>query len=387
MKSPKAASPEKFKLKGTYPLEHVVSIGIDDLRLVIEKKHLDDNQQKNMAKQFTELVERHNAKRKSAKGKAFTNRLTLNVAGEFIMIECQPGRTDYSYAFACDFNPNHFIKKRGAINKLLRFFKFLFGHDAPALLSQALISRLDVNIDFDKNILDGTLVHASGKRGGSSVMRNTDGSGVLESLYIGVQGSNRQLVVYDKAAKILKDNLAPHAAKILAALTAKDKWDLEVKKLEEKTPQPLWRMEMRCRPKPALPVARALELADCFEDVKLMHLPPERAPFNSSLGRAFIGLAAYEGIPAALQRLDERTDRRKFKRAVDSLPQVDWWNAGLLRECILRELELLAPLFSAPEIKLPEIKTTAEPLPLARVPFSRTGPTTNAAKPVLRQQL
>ncbi|WKZ86486.1 hypothetical protein N5B55_05930 [Ralstonia pickettii] len=373
--------PEKLKPKRNYPLEHVVDIGIDDLRIVLKKEHFDAVRQENMVAQFSKLVERLNAKPKSAKGKAFTNRLAVTVAGEFVLIECQPGRVDNPYAFACDFNPNRFLKKKGAVEKLLSFFKFLFGHDASALLSQALISRLDVNVDFSINILEGTLVHVKGKRGGSNVMRNIDGDGVLGSLYIGVPDSNRQVVVYDKAAKILKDNLAPHAGKMLAALTSPGKWNLVVKKLENEVPKPLWRMEVRCRPKPALPVAQLLQLADCFDDVKLMHLPPDRAPFNSSLGRTFIGLAAYEGIPAALQRLDERTDRRKFKRAVDSLPQVEWWNAGLLRDCIQRELDLLAPLFRAPEIKLPEIKPTAQPVPPARAIFSRTGPAAKAAQP------
>ncbi|ANH73872.1 hypothetical protein ACS15_2206 [Ralstonia insidiosa] len=342
-----------------------------------------------MVKQFSELVEHHNAKRKSAKGKAFTNRLAVTVAGEFVLIECQPGRADNPYAFACDFNPNRFLKKEGAVNKLLLFFKFLLGHDAPDLLSRALISRLDVNVDFSINVLEGTLVHVKGKRGGSNVMRNIDGDGVLGSLYIGVPDSNRQVVVYDKAAKILKDNLAPQAGKILAALTSADKWNLVVKKLENEVPKPLWRMEVRCRPKPALPVAQLLQLADCFDDVKLMHLPPDRAPFNSSLGRTFIGLAAYEGIPAALQRLDEKTDRRKFKRAIDSLPQVDWWNADLLRGCIQKQLGLLAPLFRAPQIELPQIdEPTAEPVPPARGMFTRPGANmAQKPKPARRPEL
>jgi len=347
---------EKSQPKSTHPLEHVIHIGIDKLRLSFSKNSFDEISLNDLNKKLDELKKREGTRAHSSKGKPFKNRISVKVGNHHILVECSNDSARYPYGLACEFNPNDYLKgsEGNRIGSVVVFLKSLLGYDAPRLISEACVSRLDLNVDFDKNVLDGTLIQVKGKRGGSTVMCNLDGHGALGSLYIGVPDSNRQVVVYDKAAQVLKEKLAPHSDKILTALTSKksdEDWDFLIKKLEDAMPKPVWRMEVRCRPKPALPVFRMLELADAFDDIRLMYLPPDRKPFDDSLGRTFVRLAAQVGIPAALQALHEH-ERRKFNTAVAKLPEVDWWNAEVLRECIDNVLNRLTPLFETPKPKL-----------------------------------
>ncbi|MDW3687601.1 hypothetical protein RA280_38895 [Cupriavidus sp. CV2] len=332
----------------THLPDHVVDIGLDKIKLNVLAVNIDHDRIAFIEQRFGELKE-HGAKARSGKGKAFKNRLSVQVAGEPVLIECSPNRDGYPYAFTAEFNPNPFLGKgEKAINRLATFFRTLFGHDAPRVLAQAVVSRLDVNVDFDINPLEGTLVSVKGKRGGANVMCDFDGSGTLATLYIGALGSDRRLCIYDKAAQTLKSEMKPEAGKILAALASPTDWSMAVHKLRERTSGPThWRMEVRCLPKPARPVAQLGELASCFDGIALLHLPINRAPFKTSMGKLFVGLARHVGIPVALQSLDE-LDRRRFNLAISKLDQVEWWNADILRDYIAAAIDRLAPLFRPP---------------------------------------
>jgi hypothetical protein len=328
----------------SFPLDHVREIGLDKFKAAIPTRALDPVRLEFLQERFLELKER-GAHGLSAKQKAFKNRMSVRVGGEDVLLECLPNREAYPYAATIEFNPNPFLRRgQKAIDNLAHFFRFLFGHDAPQILSQAIVTMLHVNVDFDINVLEGTLVAAKGKRGGANVMCNFDGDGTLGTLYVGVLGSDRRLCIYDKATEVLHRELGPHANKVLAAL-ASDKWDIEIGKLREKLAgPPRWRMEVRCQPKGGRPVSELTEFASCFEGILLLHLPPERAPFNTALGRSFVRNALHDGIPAALQLLGE-LDRRRFNRAISKQDDVEWFNAELLYDCIRTVIDKLAPVF------------------------------------------
>ncbi|RQV54249.1 hypothetical protein DF024_33860 [Burkholderia cenocepacia] len=346
---PQSAQPNSATNDSSHPLDHVVEIGLDKMKLCVRAEELDPARVALLEQRFSELKGR-GAHARSAKGKAFKNRLSVRVGGEFLLIECSPNRNDYPYVFTVELNPNPFLREgERAIVNLVRFFRFLFGHDAPRTLSQAVATMLHVNVDFNINVLEGTLVSAKGKRGGANVMCNFDGSGTLGTLYVGVLGSDRRLCVYDKAAETLKRELAPYAGKVLAALASPKDWSIEIGKLREKlSGSPRWRMEVRCQPKGGRPVSELAEFASCFDGIRLLHVPADIAPFNTSLGRAFIGQARHDGIPAALQSLGD-LDRRRINRAIENLDDVEWWNADILRDCIGTVIDKLAPLFRTPD--------------------------------------
>jgi len=388
MKLHEAPVPRR-KITSAFPLDHVFAIGIDKLKLALLVKHMDDALVAFIEQQLSDL-EKTGAKKKSVKGRAFRNCLSVRVGDGYLRIEWSPNRVKYPYWLTIEFNPNHYLRAGAdAVRELASFFRFLFGIDSARILSQALALRMDINIDFNINVLEGTLVSVAEKRGGANVMRNFDGKGTLATLYVGVLGSDCRLTVYDKAAETLRRELKSAASVILAALASPKGWQLEVKKLEgkEKAVPNHWRMEVRCQRKGGCPLSQVTELASAFDGVQLFHLPPDCKPFNESLGRTFMGLARHVGIPVALQALDEH-DRRAMQRAISKLEQVQWFNAEILRDFIEAAIEQLAPMFRAPERpRLPGAGqlVTMRPLPvklLTSVPVREPAPTssTHAAK-------
>jgi len=337
------------------PLDHIVEIGIDKLKCGIRSEDVDASFAALLQEKFDSLRKRGGTRRPSTQRRAFKQCLSVPVGGEYVRIEWQPNTATYPWASTFELNPNPYLRKgEAAMGNLAKFFRFLFGYDAHRILSRAFVSMLHVNIDTDINPLQGTLVAAKGKRSGAKVMYDFDGEGVLGSLYIGVLRSDRRLAIYDKAAEVLHRELEPHANKILAALASDHKWDLEVSKLAKKLEMPdRWRLEVRnkCKPKDAIPVSKIADFASCFEGIRLLHLPVDAEPFDTSLGRIFVANARNDGIPRALQALDPN-ERRRFSRKLDQLQDVDWFNEGLLREAMGEVIAKLAPLFAPPPSRL-----------------------------------
>ncbi|MGF6534944.1 hypothetical protein P3T20_005758 [Paraburkholderia sp. GAS206C] len=375
-----------MKESALFPLDHIVEIGIDKLKCGIRSKDVDESFTALLQEKFHLLANRRGTRRHTSQRLAFQQRMSVLVGGEYVLIECQPNTAMYPWAATLELNPNPYLRKgEAAIDNLARFFRFLFGYDARRILSQAFVSMLHVNIDSDINPLEGTLVDVKGKRSGAKVMYDFNGEGVLGSLYIGVLKSDRRLCIYNKAAEVLHRELGPQANKILAALASDDKWDIEVSKLKKQPEAPdRWRLEVRNKRKPhdAVPVSNIADFASCFEDVRLLHLPVDAHPFDTSLGRLFVANARNDGIPRALQALNPN-ERRQFDRKLDKLCNVDWFNEALLREAIAQVIAKLAPLFSPPPSRL-KVADTGEHQPTAKpaaggVTFRRT--TTNPAKP------
>jgi len=337
------------------PLGHIVEIGIDKLKCGIRSDDVDDSFAALLQEKFESLRNRRGTHRHSSQRQAFQQRMSVLVGGEYVLIECKPNKATYPWVAIFEFNPNPYLRKGDkAISHLGSFFRFLFGYDAHRILSRAFVSMLHVNVDTDINPLQGTLVAAKGKRSGAKVMYDFDGEGVLGSLYIGVLKSDRRLIIYNKAAEVLHRELGPKANRILAALASDDKWDIEVSKLERKLEMPdRWRLEVRNKrdPKHAVPVANIADFASCFEGIRLLHLPVDADPFDTSLGRLFLANARIDGIPLTLQALDPN-ERRRFNRILNQLQDVDWFNEALLREAIGQVIAKLAPLFAPPPSRL-----------------------------------
>lgn len=369
----------------TYPLDHIVEIGVDKLKCCIRAEHVDDAFAEFLQGQFEMIARRPGTKKHSSQRKAFQRRLHVPVGGTLVLIECQPNKPTYPWAATIEFNPNPYLRKgEKVIANLGRFLRFLLGPDAHRILAQAVVTMLHVNIDYDINPLEGTLVEAKGKRSGAKVLYDFGGNGVLGSLYVGALHSDRRLCIYDKAAEVLHRELSSHANKILAAL-ASDEWDIEVAKLTEKVDvPPRWRLEVRCEPTDAVPISDIADFASCFDGIRFLHLPHDVAPFNEPEGRLFIACARNDGINAALNVLDAN-QRRRFARKLAQQQEVDWFNAELLHDAIGQVIGRLAPLFAAPRQQLRLADTVrhqsqlATSVPSGGVKFRRTGP--DSAKP------
>jgi len=364
----------------TFPLNHVVEIGVDKLKCCIRTEHVDVAFAEFLLGQFDTIENKPGTQRLSSQRKAFQKRLQVPVGENLVLIECQPNTATYPWAVTIEFNPNQYLRKGEKAIKLLgSFFRFIFGLDARRVLSRAGVTTLHVNIDYNINPLEGTLVEAKGKRSGAKVLYDFGGDSVLGSLYVGALGSDRRLCIYDKAAEVLHRELGPQANKILAAL-ASDGWDIEVVKLKEKLDgPPRWRLEVRCEPKDAVPVSDIGDFASCFDGIRFLHLPHDVAPFSTSLGRLFIACARNDGIKGALNALDAN-ERRQFIRKLAQLQEVDWFNAELLRDAIGQVIGKLAPLFAPPQHQLKVAGTVKHPSPASApgmsggVKFSRTSP-------------
>lgn len=330
----------------TYPLEHIVEIGVDKFKFCIRTEHVDAAFTEFLKGQFDAIAKRPGTKRRSPQRKAFQRRLHVPVGGNLILIESQPNKPTYPWAATVEFNPNPYLRKgEKAIAHLGSFFRFLFGPDSHRILAQAVTTMFHVNVDYDINPLEGALVEAKGKRSGAKVLYDFGGAGILGSLYVGALHSDRRLCIYDKAAELLARELGPQANKILAAL-ASDEWDIEVAKLKEKLDgPPRWRLEVRCEPKDAVPVSDIADFASCFDGIRFLHLPHDVAPFNEPEGRLFIACARHDGLNAALNALDEN-QRRRFVRKLAKQQEVDWFNSELLRDAIGQVIGRLAPLFA-----------------------------------------
>lgn len=374
-------TPTVTKKDSGFPLDHIAYIGLDKMKFCVLKTYVKQPDRDAIARCFNEL-EAGSAQKLSAQNKAFQLRLAVMVAGEQVVIECSPNRLGYPYEFTAEFNPNYFIHGGvGALNELATFFRRVLGLGARDMLFNSVVTRFDVNVDFDINPLDGTLVSSKGKRGGANVMQNFEGDGTLGTLYVGALGSDRRLIIYDKAQEVLTRELAPQAGKLLAAL-ASPEWNTMVKKLSALADEPpSWRVEVRGLPKPALSIKQLPTFSRCFDSIGFLHLPTDRAPFNTSLGRSFIGHARHVGVQVALQSLDE-PDRRRMNRAISKLDTVEWWNTDILAGCISAALDKLAVLFTSPTQTIAEKGSK-------RIAFTRT-PTTpwstqkTAAPPVAK---
>ncbi|AYX07981.1 MULTISPECIES: hypothetical protein [Burkholderia] len=340
-----------------FPLDHIVEIGVDKLKCCVRTEQVDVALATFLQKQFDSIENKPGTKKLSSQRKAFQKRLQVPVGGNLVLIECQPNTATHPWAVTIEFNPNQYLRKgEKAIVHLGSFFRFLFGLDARRVLSHVVVTTLHVNIDYNINPLEGTLVDAKGKRSGAKVLYDFGGQGVLGSLYVGALGSDRRICIYDKAAEVLHRELAPHANKILATL-ASDRWDIKVSKLHEKLANANhWRLEVRCEPKDAVPISKIASFASCFDGIRLLHLPPDVRPFNTSLGRLFVASARSDGVPVALQALDEN-ERRQFNRAINRLPDIEWFNSELLSEAIGQVIAKLAPLFAPPHRRLEEVRT------------------------------
>ncbi len=377
MKLREAPAPRP-KTCNKFPLDHVFATGIDKLKLALLVKHMDDVRIEFIEQQLADL-EKGGAKRKSVKGRAFRNCLSARVGNDNLRIEWSPNRVVYPYWLTIEFNPNPYLRAGAdAVRELASFFRFLFGVDTVHIMSQALVLRMDINVDFDINVLEGTLVSMKGKSGGANVIRDFDGKGTLATLYLGILGSDCRLAVYDKAAETLRRELKSTASVTLAALASPKGWQLVVKKLKgkEKTIPNHWRMEIRCQRKGGYLLSQVTELASAFEGVQLFHLPPDSEPFNESLGRTFMGLARHVGIQVAMKALDEH-DRRSMQRAISKLDQVEWFNAEILRDYIGTAIEQLAPIFRAPE--RPRLPGQGQPVKMR--PLALQMPSVPALKP------
>ncbi|WP_201446481.1 hypothetical protein [Burkholderia gladioli] len=340
---PKIFSKQK---NATYPLDHIVEVGVDKLKCCIPAKYVDAAFAKFLHGQFDVIARRPGVKKRSPQRKAFQRRLQVPVGGNPVLIECQPNKPEYPWAATIEFNPNPYLRKgEKAIANLAQFFRFLFGPDAHHILAQAVVTMLHANIDYDINPLEGTLVEAKGKRSGAKVLYDFGGNGVLGSLYVGALHSDRRLSIYDKAAEVLHRELGPLANKILAAL-ASDEWAIAVAKLKEKLDgPPRWRLEVRCEPTDAVPVSNIADFSSCFDGIRFLHLPHDVAPFNEPEGRLFIACARNDGINAALNALDAN-QRRRFARKLAQQQEFDWFNAELLRDAIGQVIGKLSPLFA-----------------------------------------
>lgn len=336
----------------SYPLDHIVEIGVDKLKCCIRTEHVDEAFAEFLRGQFDMIARKTGTKKRSPQRKAFQRRLHVPVSGSYVLIECQPNKQTYPWAATIEFNPNPYLRKgERAIANLGRFLRTLLGPDAHRILAKAVVTMLHANIDYDINPLEGTLVEAKGKRSGAKVLYDFGGDGILGSLYVGALHSDRRLCIYDKAAEVLHRELEPQANKILAAL-ASNEWDIEVAKLKEKLDgPPRWRLEVRCEPTDAVPVADIADFASCFDGIRFLHLPHDVAPFNKPEGRLFIACARNDGINAALNALDANP-RRRFARKLAQQQEVDWFNADLLRDAIGQVIGRLAPLFTAPRQQL-----------------------------------
>jgi len=371
----KPKAPKSPAHKNTFPLNHIVGYGIDKLRISFSKADFDADRLDFLRKRFNELRQNKKGRPWHPQGNPFKESLLVKVNGENIQIDRDPGRENFPFAFAIEFNPNNHLKhaaKTNPMNNVLGFLKYLLGHDAQQLLRRAFISRLDLNVDFNINVLENTLAHAKGKQGGTNVMCDFGRGGVLGSLYVGALGSDRRVCIYNKAAEVLTREFAAESDKMLAAL-ASPKWNTVVQQLRDKNRSnpPRWRVEVRCLPDPAHPVAQIADFGTCLDHVKFLHLPTEQKAFNTSLGRTFVALARHVGIPVALQGLDPN-DRRSIDRAINKLDRVEWWNGDVLRAFVRKALDQLTPLFHAPDIELPQIDPTPESR-TQRPVFARTG--------------
>jgi len=173
---------------GTLPLKHIVEIGVDKLKFCIRSEHVDHALALFLQQQFDLLRNKPGTRSLTSQRYAFKQRLHVPIGGELVLIECQPNTATYPWAVTVEFNPNPYLRKGDkAIAHLGSFFRFLFGHETSRLLSQAVVSMLHVNIDYDINPLEGTLVEAKGKRSGAKVLYNFDGHGLLGSLALGDQ--------------------------------------------------------------------------------------------------------------------------------------------------------------------------------------------------------
>lgn len=341
----------------TSPFDHVKEIGVDKLKFCIRSAQCDHSLAAILQERFDTLGNKAATRKFSSKGKAFRKRLGVPVGDGFVVIECQPNKDSYPWAATVEVNPNAYLREgEKAIARLASFFRFVFGHEASRLLPNVAVTTLHVNVDFDVNPLEGALVVAKGKRGGAKVMYDFDGQGTLGSLYVGVLGSDRRLCVYDKATEVLHRECEPYANRILTAL-ASDRWDIEVSKLREKFSGPArWRLEVRCEPKTAVAVAAITDFASCFDGIRFLHLPTDKSPFNTSLGRLFIASARNDGINVALRALDEK-ERRQFSRAIARHGDLEWFNTEMLRDAIADTIAKLSPLFAPPRRRL-EVRLT-----------------------------
>jgi hypothetical protein len=320
----------------------VVAVGIDKLKICIPAGAIDANSAIEIKANFDELCAE--GAKPLAQNAAFQRRIRKWIAGHPIVFECSPRKAYYPYWFTVEFNPNRLTDEQ--LNQVFAIIRRALGLNVRGLMRQAMITRIDINIDFALD-LRGLLVEVADKRGGMSVMRKLGGTANLGTLYVGSEDADRRLRMYDKRQKNLVDILKPHAEDILAALeshTAIDRWPIKIEDLRKKaSAPPLWRMEIVNQPPKGLPILRLDDIAACFDRVRLLNLPTDVVPFNDDTGRLFLLAASLAGLPAALKQLDRKANS-KFKNALAERPPVEWWNSKRYATLIRLALQRLKPI-------------------------------------------
>lgn len=372
--------PASAVVKLPHPVAHV---GIDWLRICVPAQVIDSDMAAEIESNFDDLCAE--GAKKLPKTAHFTRRIQVWIGAASVRLECAPVKSHLPYAFAAEFNPNRFTDAQ--LQEVFVAIRMSLGFDAGRLLCHAVIARIDANIDFAAD-LRGLVVDVAHKRGGMTVMRKLNGKAEVGSIYIGSNGADRRLRMYDKAQKNLLDLLKPHADKVVAALewhTSPDRWPIRIERIRDAASSgPLWRMEIVNQPEKPMSIARLDEIAGCFDQVRLLNLPAGMEPFTDSTGKLFILAASLVGVPAALQQLDTNV-RRRYRAALAKQPDVEWWNSKRYAGLICLALQRLKPILPDASRTLPLPQPDKQNRP---VHFTRPAPpeiATRRAVPKLKR--
>ena len=214
-----------------------------------------------------------------------------------ILIHCAPKKTTHNF-FRIEFNPSH---------ANLDHLKTVLDHILPggyaSLISSGIVTRIDFTVDV--SYLDATDVIAMYPK--MKVEKHIGKGGVTESKYLGAIGSNKLIVLYDKAVQIAEMNKKKPAG--LKKPVPSDK---------------LLRVEFRLL-KTGYTLKEIETVPNPFEHLTLIAFPGSKSPQSyDPTWTLFLSVCRNEGIPSALSHFNDQ-DQAHYTHRLNTEGRKDWW--------------------------------------------------------------
>ncbi|MDO8769383.1 MAG: hypothetical protein Q7K57_11900 [Burkholderiaceae bacterium] len=270
---------------------------------------------------LTEIGKTHEVRKRSAQGKAFIERrgILLNER-DFLEIELCPNKTEYPYGMTLEWNPAHLNKRESAL--LVGTIKTMFGSQFSEIIRQALVYRVDTAIDFKARIQD-IAFESRHKQTGSVWGKNYDGTGYVETIYLGSPASDSRDRMYGKTAELYWQ------------LAQFPKHDTEIKRLLKKDAKggPRLRIEnTRTLSRNPVPLHRLKDIPPPFEGIHVYSYVDAEKWCVETVDRLTLELAKNIGLNSALKHLPP-DDRAVLRKKLEDC-MVEWWNPSLHHDAI-----------------------------------------------------
>ncbi len=243
-----------------------------------------------------------------------------------VIIQCSPMEPSYRF-FRIEFNPAH-----TDLGNLKKDMDIILPGGFANMLDSGILTRIDLTCD----VTDLNINEIIPKYPKMSTKMNYTKNGLIETTYLGAFGSDKQFVIYDKNAEIIKTN------------KKKYKWFKKEVPLYD-----LLRVECRLM-NLNVTLKDMLALKNPFHGLRLpAYFQPKTVKGYEPLWDFFLTSCRHESLKIALSRLNKQ-DKENYQKRLKDEGINHWWKPGSLWKRLPKAVNSLTDVkgYSPPVIKL-----------------------------------